>query len=82
MLYPHHCSGDITYTVREDSVCVVMCYEAYNGLTCYPKSSGGSWRLGLKQAWVVARKCPSVAPPSFVPKMAEIDIELEMGCMN
>lgn len=66
---------------------MAMCYEAYDGLTCCQKFSRGGWgwgsqRLGLKQAWVVAGKYPSADPPSFVSKMAAIDIELEMGCMN
>ena len=34
---------------------------------------------GFMRAWDVARKCPSVEPPSFVSKTAEIDSVFETG---
>jgi len=65
-----------------------MCNKsAESGLACHQKFSCGRGstgrHMGLRQAEtaLVARKCPS-GPPSFVLKMAEINMELEIRKMN
>lgn len=52
----------------------MICNWAATGLACYPKS-GRLRCLSLRHTWVVF----TLWPPSFVLKVAERDIELDMG---